>query len=67
MPDAVSFRFHDKTRDKFLELLNESCERAHWKKPILTQEEEKKASMQQLGPSTAGGTYTGIGAIKKQK
>ena len=45
LPDAVSFRFHDKTRDKFLELLNESCERAHWKKPILTEEEKKKASM----------------------
>ena len=67
VPSSISFRFHDKTRDKFLELLNESCNRGHWKKPILTEEEEKKASMQQLGPKTTGSTYTGIGAIKKQK
>ena len=25
LPQAISFRFHDKTRDKFLDLLNESC------------------------------------------
>ena len=66
LPDAISFRFHDKTRDKFLELLNESCTREHWKKPIMTEEEEKQASMQQLGPKSTG-AYTGIGAIKKQK
>jgi hypothetical protein len=40
LPGAVSFRFHDKTRDKCLELLNESFNRKHWNKPILTEAEE---------------------------
>ena len=42
LPNAISFRFHDKTRDKFLELVQESYNRKHWTKPILSEEEEKK-------------------------
>jgi len=65
LPGAVSFRFHDKTRDKCLELLNESFNRKHWNKPILTEAEEHKQS--NLGPPQTQGVHTGLGAIRKKK
>lgn len=37
---ALVIRFHDKNRDKFLELAKESLKQKHWTKPIVTESQK---------------------------
>ena len=44
----ISYTFHDKTRDNFLKLLNDSLAKKHWLVPIKT-ESQKKTELQNMG------------------
>ena len=46
LPTKITLRFHDKTRDNFFDLANESLKRKIWEKPIILQS-QMQAQQQQ--------------------
>ena len=65
---AIELRFHDKTRDRFLELLNEAHRERRWTQRIVTESMQQAQAAQMIAPpEEPGRVYGGIGAVKARK
>lgn len=62
---TVAFRFHDKTRDKFLQQLEEALKARNWTRPIKTQSAMQAELQQQAKP--AGFRAAGIAGYMRGK
>ena len=74
MPDppslgsAVSMRFHDKTRNQFLEHLNESLKQRQWEQKIITESMKRMGMGEATAPAqNPGKVYGGLNAIRQRK
>ena len=51
LPQAVSLRFHDKNRDRFLELVQEAHQSRHWTQKIITESMKQGAGAAMVAPA----------------
>ena len=60
---SVSLRFHDKTRDRFLELVQEAKNSQRWTQKIVTESMRQAAPTMVAPPTEVGRVYGGLAAV----
>jgi len=67
LPNAVSLRFHDKTRDRFFELVQEAHRERRWTQKIVTESMQQQAAASVAPPEEPGRVYGGLAAVARRK
>ena len=64
---SVSLRFHDKTRDRFLEMVQEARNSRRWTQKIVTESMQQAQPTMVAPPKEVGRVYGGLAAVQRRK